>query len=1101
MRNKLLILFMLITFSATSQNSIFWLNKPSKNQINWAGFSWDSYDLTSSNGKNWTKGTFYWPTASLTPTGIDWSGERWIRTFRSGNSFAYPQYSFDGKTWMNITSFKYKNWAGVFWDNYKKFWILSGHGTAGDSLIYSCTSVDGINWNTYVSELETNKISITGTRYIQHGSDNSVWSSNNLVNWHRYIVNPFNSPKSYYPNLRIVNTYWDGRKVIATGLYDNTSVSDVRGVIMTSNDGVNYTVVVDGEYTQTPVRRFNNIFEYKGDIYVRGQTTNQNFNDILYKSSDLISWSNYIAGINGESKGNELVFTAPEGTGIPRIHHTKTTLVESYNTFQEEFSLMKSRYVKNYPKMIMSCPIVRTTINEISNNYIKVRVYFESDGGADIIQKGICWSTLPNPTLADQHTEDGAFADDYTTYAIDLLPDTKYYIRSYAINSSCTVYSTDDSGGITYPSLSPTVSTRYITNIGSTSASFEGAIIADGGSTVTDRGFCWNTTGNPTIDNSSTSSGSGLGIFNSNVTGLSANTTYYVRAYGLNSAGYAYGSQLVFTTGTSEYQIPTLQGINISNISQSSADAQSTILSDGGDMLTGLGFCYSTTNTNPTTSDMTVGGVSIGGNLTAILTGLNPMTRYYIRAYATNSVGTGYSSVTSFETNTDILATLSSDLFGETTTDVAVRWTITLSSPAAGYVNFPLVITNSNNTGTTTVGIIFNNAQQTSSTVSTYSKGLSQYTAYCNFDTSPNGYYGSNTASYVIPRICTLPSFSAAYCSNPTNNSISVGATISSDDGCPITNRGFQYSTDPLFNSIAGSVSVGSGDGTYSTTITGLTCGTTYYVRAYAINNVGTAYSNELDFITLESPTNVSISTSVPVNITTNSATLGGNISSDGGNIITERGVVYGLSINPTTSNTKIQSGDGIGIYSVNVTGLTQGTTYHVRAYAINSNGTFYGADESFITSIDGATACNAGKTFPGGQSYPSTNTIVLGSGTGNVSLSFNALNVPDFFLVEYNSTLYNSGWRGSPIYDYGGTSRASFKLALFGKTDPSQNPAFPTTFPDIMLYPEDGYPRVISGSGSISFTKSTNNPTTAIVKVYAPMSGTSWNYTLSCPN
>ena len=221
--------------------------------------------------------------------------------------------------------------------------------------------------------------------------------------------------------------------------------------------------------------------------------------------------------------------------------------------------------------------------------------------------------------------------------------------------------------------------------------------------------------------------------------------------------------------------------------------------------------------------------------------------------------------------------------------------------------------------------------------------------------------------------------------------------------------------------------------------------GTTYYVRAYAINNVGTSYSNEVNFTTFEAQPIVSISTSVPINITTSTATLGGNISSDGGNVITERGVVYGTSINPTTSNTKIQSGSGIGIYSVSVTGLNQGTTYYVRAYAINSSGTSYGGNELFITSIDGATACNAGQSFPGGESYPSSNTVTLGSGIGNVSLTFDALSIPDLFLVEYNSIIYSSGWRGDSSYDYGGQFRSSFRDALRGKSDPTQPPSFPT--------------------------------------------------------
>lgn len=79
-------------------------------------------------------------------------------------------------------------------------------------------------------------------------------------------------------------------------------------------------------------------------------------------------------------------------------------------------------------------------------------------------------------------------------------------------------------------------------------------------------------------------------------------------------------------------------------------------------------------------------------------------------------------------------------------------------------------------------------------------------------------------------------------------------------------------------------------------------------------------------------------------------ALLGGNITSDGGAAITERGVVWATSANPTTSNNKIMVSGTTGSYTTNLTGLTSNTTYHVRSYATNSAGTSYGADVSFTT-------------------------------------------------------------------------------------------------------------------------------------------------------
>ena len=98
------------------------------------------------------------------------------------------------------------------------------------------------------------------------------------------------------------------------------------------------------------------------------------------------------------------------------------------------------------------------------------------------------------------------------------------------------------------PVAAPTVTTTAISNIDRTTATGGGNVTADGGATVTARGICWSTTQNPTIAGSHTTDGTGTGSFTSAMTDLTANTTYYVRAYATNSAGTAYGEQVSFTT-------------------------------------------------------------------------------------------------------------------------------------------------------------------------------------------------------------------------------------------------------------------------------------------------------------------------------------------------------------------------------------------------------------------------------------------------------------------------------------------------------------------------------------------------------------------------
>ena len=98
------------------------------------------------------------------------------------------------------------------------------------------------------------------------------------------------------------------------------------------------------------------------------------------------------------------------------------------------------------------------------------------------------------------------------------------------------------------PATAPTVTTTAVSNIDKTTATGGGNVTADGGASVTARGICWSTSQNPTVSGNHTTDGTGTGSFTSAMTGLAANTTYYVRAYATNEAGTAYGEEVSFTT-------------------------------------------------------------------------------------------------------------------------------------------------------------------------------------------------------------------------------------------------------------------------------------------------------------------------------------------------------------------------------------------------------------------------------------------------------------------------------------------------------------------------------------------------------------------------
>jgi len=196
--------------------------------------------------------------------------------------------------------------------------------------------------------------------------------------------------------------------------------------------------------------------------------------------------------------------------------------------------------------------------------------------------------------------------------------------------------------------LLPTVTTTEVTSTTSSTAISGGTITSDGGATITAQGVCWGTTSNPAISNSKVANTSGTTSFSSNLTGLTANTTYHVRAYATNSEGTSYGNEVTFTTLAPT--IPALTTTAVSAIGATTATTGGTVTTDGGATIIARGVCWNTTS-GPTVSLTTKTNDGTGsGAFTSSITGLTALTTYYVRAYATNSVGTVYGNELSFTT-------------------------------------------------------------------------------------------------------------------------------------------------------------------------------------------------------------------------------------------------------------------------------------------------------------------------------------------------------------------------------------------------------------------------------------------------------------------
>jgi hypothetical protein len=295
--------------------------------------------------------------------------------------------------------------------------------------------------------------------------------------------------------------------------------------------------------------------------------------------------------------------------------------------------------------------------------------------------------------------------------------------------------------------------------------------------------------------------------------------------------------------GAASSALPTIITAAVSSIGAYTATGGGDITSDGGSSIIARGICWST-SPNPTVSDPRTNDGTGSGSYVSSLTGLLPLTTYYVRAFAANSTGLAYGNQVSFTTT------------------------------------------------------------------------------------------------------ATIPTLTTTAASSITGTTASSGGNITLDGGSAVTARGVCWSTSSSPTILNSKTIDGSGTGSFTSSITGLAAGTLYYVRAYATNGIGTAYGNEISFTTVALPT---VTTRTPDNISGTAARSGGDVTSDGGGSITAKGVCWNTSANPTTANSKTDEGAGAGAYLSNLTGLTLGNIYHIRAYATNSAGTSYGSDISFI--------------------------------------------------------------------------------------------------------------------------------------------------------
>lgn len=537
-----------------------------------------------------------------------------------------------------------------------------------------------------------------------------------------------------------------------------------------------------------------------------------------------------------------------------------------------------------------------------------------------------------------------------------LQPNHQYYF-CFELFTNNDIYRLNEVYRFTTKTYSPpTVVTRDVTDVTYSSVVCGGSVIDDGGDAVYEKGICWGTNTNPTINDNYICTGNGLGEFSYTITDLQMNTVYYVRAYAINSIDTAYGNSVSFTTLINTGLVVTTS--EMSNISTNSAYCGGTVNNTGTSEVTSRGVCWSTSQ-NPTINGSHTTDGTGSGSFLSVLDNLQPGTNYYVKAYATNSLGVAYGSTISFATLSTI-PTVTTATPSSITSNSSVCGGNVISDGGTSVISRGVCWSTSSNPSISGQHIANGTGiGPFSITISNLSVGTTYYV--CAFASNQNGTAYGDIVTFSTGT--TLPSVTTGSVSNITYNSAVCTGNVTTDGGSSITARGICWSTTQN-PTITGNHSTAAGTtGSFSSSLTGLSPSTTYYVRAYATNSNGTSYGSQISFTTLSGiPT---ITTKTVTDITCYSAQSGGMVLNSGNSAVTQYGICWSTSHNPTTSNNKtIQSGSSSSDFVSTISGISSGTTYYVRAYAINSSGTGYGNEVYFTVpnySISTVTATRYG--------------------------------------------------------------------------------------------------------------------------------------------
>ena len=624
---------------------------------------------------------------------------------------------------------------------------------------------------------------------------------------------------------------------------------------------------------------------------------------------------------------------------------------------------------------LVALPVLSTsTITDITSKSATFNGVLANDGGESISEVGFYYSTSKevdpstaekvsieystyqksarelseNTLLSAMQSAQKAASDEGESFSIDvfnLAIKTRYYVKSYAVNSAGTAYGAvvnfETAGEIA------TIRTVGSSEVTTGSAVLSGNVTSDNGEKITERGFVWmQGTGTPTTDSDRLKVTGTVGEYTATLTGLEPNRKYSFRAYAINAEGTAYGDVMSFTTVTAP---PTLSSVVISSITSTSATLSSKVASHGGETVTEVGFYYSTDKDlnleTATKVSLPYSEDAFSVNATELL--IN--TKYYVKAYAKNSAGTEYSEIETFTTSISS-PSVRTENYSDVTSSSATLSGIVISDNGASITERGFVWMQG--TGTPTTDSFKLKVDGTTGDFTSTLTGLEPNQKYSFRAYAINSKGTAYGEAMIFTTVAGLPTLSAMKVSDITTTSATFTCAVTGHGGDIVSEVGFYIGKEENVDiETALKISEAYTSDSFTLTATDLEVGTDYYVKAYTKNSIGESYSVIVSFKTVS--TAPSVTTVGSSEITDSSVLLSGEVTDDNGEEVTERGFVWLKGTGtPTTSNSKLRSDGTTGEYSSTLSALEPNQTYSFRSYAVNAKGTAYGETMTFRTEV-----------------------------------------------------------------------------------------------------------------------------------------------------